>query len=160
MPFHGILTHVEFQQFLYEVCLAQRHLLQTHVLADEMLELVWRDFSQTFESGDFGVGTQFFNGFHTFLLSVAIACLLLVAHAEERSLQDVYMSLLYQVGEELQEEGDNQQADMHAVHIGIGGYDDFVVAQCFYAVFYIQGCLEQVEFFVFINYFLGQSVGI
>ena len=49
---------------------------------------------------------------------------------------------------------------MHAVHIGIGGYDDFVVAQCFYAVFYIQGCLEQVEFFVFINYFLGQSVGI
>ena len=29
-----------------------------------------------------------------------------------------------------------------------------------YAVFYIQGCLKQVEFFVFINYFLGESVGI
>ncbi len=70
------------------------------------------------------------------------------------------MSLLYQVGEELQEEGDNQQADVHAVHIGIGGYDDFIVAQRLYAVFYIQGRLEQVEFFVFINHFLGKSVGV
>ena len=52
------------------------------------------------------------------------------------------MSLLYQVGEELQEEGDNQQADVHAVHIGIGSYDDFVVAQCLYAVFYISRLLE------------------
>jgi hypothetical protein len=125
-----------------------------------MLELVGRDFSQTFESGDFGVGTQFFNGFHTFLLCIAITCLLFVAHAEERGLQDIYMPFLYQVGEELQEEGDDEQADVHAVHIGIGSYDDFVVAQCLYAVFYIQGCLKQVEFFVFINYFLGESVGI
>ena len=70
------------------------------------------------------------------------------------------MPFLYQVGEELQEEGDDEQTDVHAVHIGIGSYDDFVVAQCLYAVFYIQGCLKQVEFFVFINYFLGESVGI
>ena len=68
------------------------------------------------------------------------------------------MPFLYQVGEELQEEGDDEQTDVHAVHIGIGSCDDFVVAQCLYAVFYIQGCLKQVEFFVFINYFLGQSV--
>lgn len=88
MSFHGILTHVEFQQLFYEVCLAQGHLFQTHILADKMLELVGRDFSQTFESGDFGVGTQFFNGFHTFLLCIAITCLLFVAHAEERGLQD------------------------------------------------------------------------
>ncbi len=68
-------------------------------------------------------------------------------------------AFLYQ-WEEVQEEGDDEQAVCSTIHIGMGGYNHFVVAQCLYAVFYIQGCLKQVEFFVFINYFLGESVGI
>ena len=33
-----------------------------------------------------------------------------------------------EIREELQKEGYNEQSDMHAVHIGIGSYDDFIVA--------------------------------
>ena len=38
------------------------------------------------------------------------------------------MSLLDEVGEELEEEGDHEEADVHTVDIGIGGDDDFIVA--------------------------------
>ena len=56
----------------------------------------------------------------------------------------------------MQEEGNQQQADVHTVHIGIGCYNHFVVTQSFDSVFYIQGCLEQVEFFVLVHHFLCQ----
>jgi hypothetical protein len=39
------------------------------------------------------------------------------------------MSVADHLREELEEEGEQQQADVHAVHIGIGGDDDAVVAQ-------------------------------
>jgi hypothetical protein len=39
------------------------------------------------------------------------------------------VAVAHEVGEELQEEGDQQQADVHAVHVGIGGDHDLVVAQ-------------------------------
>ena len=55
-------------------------MFQTHVLADEMPELVGRDFSQTFESRDFGVGTQFLDGLDAFVLCIAIVGFLLVAY--------------------------------------------------------------------------------
>ena len=45
---------------------------------------------------------------------------------------------------------------MHTVHIGISCYNHFVVTQSFDSVFYIQGCLEQVEFFVLVHHFLCQ----
>lgn len=38
------------------------------------------------------------------------------------------MSFLYQIGEELKEESNQQQADVHTIHIGIGSHDHFVVA--------------------------------
>ena len=68
------------------------------------------------------------------------------------------MSFLYQVGEELQEERDDEQADVHTVHIGIGGNNHFVITQSFDTVFNVQRGLQQVELFVFINHFFGQSV--
>ena len=70
------------------------------------------------------------------------------------------MSGLDQFGEELQEEGYHKEADVHAVDIGIGGYDDFVVAESVYAVFDVEGSLQEVEFFVFIDDFLGQTKGV
>ena len=54
------------------------------------------------------------------------------------------MPFLDEIREELQEESNQQQADVHTVHIGIGCYNHFVVTQSFDSVFYIQGCLEQV----------------
>ena len=67
------------------------------------------------------------------------------------------MSFLDQIGEELEEESDQQQADVHTVHIGIGRYNHFIITQSLYAVFYVQCGLQQIEFFVFVNHFLGQA---
>ena len=60
----------------------------------------------------------------------------------KRSLQDVYMPFLYQIGEELQEERDDKQTDVHAVHIGIGGNNHFVIAEPFDTVFDVQRRLK------------------
>ena len=68
------------------------------------------------------------------------------------------MTFLYQVREELEEESYHQQADVHTVHIGISCYNHLVVSKPFHAVLDIEGCLEEVEFFVLINYLLGESI--
>lgn len=34
LTFHGILSHVKLQQFLYRIGFTERNLLQTHVLSD------------------------------------------------------------------------------------------------------------------------------
>ena len=70
------------------------------------------------------------------------------------------MALPYQFGEELQEEGNHEQAYVHAVDISIGGYDYFVVAQAVDSVFDVECRLQQVELFVLIHYLLGEAVGV
>ena len=82
---------------------------------------------------------------------------LLVAHTEEGCLQDVDVSLLDQVGEELQEEGHHQEADVHTVDIGIGSNDYLVITESVEPVLDIQCSLEQVELFVFIHHLLRQT---
>ena len=52
------------------------------------------------------------------------------------------MARLDQLGAELQEVGQQQQADVHAVNIGIGGDDDLVVTQAFNAVLDIECRLQ------------------
>ena len=106
-----------------------------------MSEFIRGDLSQTFKTRNLRIGTQFGNGFLPFLFRVAVNCLFLVAHAEQRSLQDIDVPFLYQIGEELQEECDEQQPDVHTVHISIGSGNHLVVTQSFNAVFYIQGSL-------------------
>ncbi len=49
---------------------------------------------------------------------------------------------------------------MHPVNIGIGGYHNAVVAEVVHVVLNVQRRLQQVEFFVLVNYFLGQAVGV
>ena len=80
--------------------------------------------------------------------------LLLVAHAEEWRLQYVDVAFLNQFGEELQEERNHEQAYVHSVHIGVGGYDDFVVSKAVKAVFDVEGCLQEVELLVFVHHLL------
>ena len=54
--------------------------------------------------------------------------LLAVTDTEQRSLKNIYMTFLYQIGEELQEEGNQQQTDVHTVHIGICCHNHFVIS--------------------------------
>ena len=58
---------------------------------------------------------------------------------------------------ELQEKGDEQQADVHTVDIGIGGDNDLVVTQVVESVLNVEGRLQQVELLVLIHHLLGQS---
>ena len=65
------------------------------------------------------------------------------------------MSLLDEVGEELQEERNDEQADVHAVDIGIGSHDHLVIAQCVESVLDVKGCLQEVELLVFVDHLFG-----
>ena len=67
------------------------------------------------------------------------------------------MAVADQVGVELEEEGEHQQADVHAVNIGIGGDDDIVVAQVLDVLVDVQGGLQEVELLVLVAHFLGHS---
>ena len=53
----------------------------------------------------------------------------LVAHTEQWGLQYINMTFLDEVWEELQEERDDEQADVHSIDIGIRSHDHLVVAQ-------------------------------
>ena len=70
------------------------------------------------------------------------------------------MAFLDQIREELQEESQHQQTDVHSVHIRIGGDDDFVVTQVIQALLDVKGRLQAVELLVFIDHFFGQSVAV
>ncbi len=70
------------------------------------------------------------------------------------------MPFLDKVGEELQEEGYHEQADVHAIDIGIRSHDDLVISQALQPVFYVQGGLQQVELLVLIDHLLGHAVAV
>jgi len=61
------------------------------------------------------------------------------------------MSLLDEVGEELQEEGEQQQADMHPVGIGIGSDNHFIISQSVHILLDVECRLQQIELFVLIH---------
>ena len=141
LAFHGVFAHVVFQQLLDAEVVAQDDRLEAHIGADEATELVGRDLAQAFESRDFGLLAAFLFGGDAFLVGVAVVGLLFVAYAEQGRLQYVDMAIAHQVGVELQEESEHQQADVHTVDIGIGGDDDIVVAQVLDILIDVQGGL-------------------
>lgn len=55
------------------------------------------------------------------------------------------MTFLYQVGEELQEEGNHQQADVHTVHIGIGGHDYLIISESVEPFFNVQAACRRLN---------------
>ena len=61
------------------------------------------------------------------------------------------MAIPYQVGIKLEEESEQKQPDMHAIHIGIRGNHDIVIAQILKSLFKVERSLEQVELFIFVN---------
>ena len=70
------------------------------------------------------------------------------------------MTITHQVRKELQEEGKQQQADMHSVHICIGGNHHVFVTQSIQSILYIQRRLEQVKLLIFVNNLFGQAKGV
>jgi len=67
------------------------------------------------------------------------------------------MSLLDQIGKELQEESKQQQADMHSICVGIGCDDHPVVTQPVHILLNIEGCLQQIELLIFVDDLLGET---
>jgi hypothetical protein len=49
---------------------------------------------------------------------------------------------------------------VHAVHVGVGGDDDLVVAQAVEAVLDVQRGLEEVKLLVLVDDLLGEAVGV
>ena len=119
-----------------------------------MGKLLRRNLAETLESGDFRVWSEFTDSLLALFVTITImgneiAFLLLgsqlgigishrllvldlgtlVAHTEQWGLQYINMALLDEVREELQEERDDEQADVHSIHIGIRGHNHLVVAQ-------------------------------
>ena len=125
-----------------------------------MAELVGRNLPQSFKTRDFRILAERFDSRQFFLLAITINRLLPVAHAEERRLQDIDMLLLNQIREELKEECDKQEADVHPVHIGIGRDNHFVITQSIQSIFNIQSRLQEVELLVFIHDFFREAITI
>ena len=119
-----------------------------------MSKLLWRNLAETLESGDFRVWSEFTDSLLALFVTITIvgneiALLLLgsqlgigishsllvldlgtlVAHTEQWGLQYINMALLDEVWEELEEERDDEQADVHSIDIGIRGHNHLVVAQ-------------------------------
>jgi hypothetical protein len=57
LTLHRVLAHIIFQQLLYLVILVEGYLLQADIRTYEAGKLLWRNLTQTLESGDFWVGT-------------------------------------------------------------------------------------------------------
>ena len=83
-----------------------------------------------------------------------------VTDTEEGGLKDIDVPFLDEFGEELQEEGDDEQTDVHAVHISIRRHDHLVITQRVEAVFDVKGSLKEVELLVLIHHLLRQSEGV
>ena len=181
LPFHGVFAHIEIEQSHYGIVLLEIYTFEPYVLVDEVAELIGRDFAKTFETGYLhGWSLKTFNrrlplfvavaiegdevglgvGVGIVLGLVALDGFFAVSHTEERGLENIDMPLLDEVGEELQEEGNHEQTDVHAIDIGISGHDNLVVAQSVEAVFDVKCRLQEVEFFVLIDNLLGETEGV
>ena len=125
--------------------------LQTHFRTDEVLELIGADFAESFESGNLRVLAALVHGLELLFLAVAVESVLLVPHPEQRRGQHVKMSATNHLREELEEERDHEQTDVHPIHIGIGGQNDVLVTQVIDAFFNVQRRLEEVKLLVLIN---------
>lgn len=137
----GVLAHVEGEEILGGHALWDDDGVEADVFTDEVTEFVGGDFTESFEAGDFGFGAAFLDSGEAFFFAVAITGELFIAHAEEGGLENVEVALPNEFGEELEEEGDEEQADVHAVDVGIGGDDDVVVAEALDSVFDVEGVL-------------------
>ena len=138
----------------------QRQRIEADVLANEILELARGDFPQPLEARDLVGRAELRHRRLLLLFRVTVNRFLLIAHAEERRIQNKQMPVANQVREELQEKRDQEQPDVHAVHVGIRRNHDFVVTQAVEAFLDVQRGLQQVKFLVFVDHFLREPVSV
>ena len=67
------------------------------------------------------------------------------------------MSCFNELREELEEEGDGEQTDVHAVDIGIGGHDHLIITQVVESILYVESRLKEIELLVLVDHLLGQT---
>ena len=70
------------------------------------------------------------------------------------------MSTAHQFGEELQEERDQEQTNMHTIVIGIGSDDDAVVAQSIESILDVECRLQEIKFLILIDDLLALPVAV
>ena len=151
LSFDGVVSHVELHDLCNRLLVAELHSVKSHVLADELDELVCRDLSETFESCDLHSALHLLEHLLLLLPCVAVADIRLVLDSEERSLKDVYVSSSHKVRVVLHEECQHKHADVHSVVIGIGCDDDLVVSEILHIIFHAKGIHQECELLVFRN---------
>ena len=60
----------------------------------------------------------------------------------------------------MQEVGEQQEANVHTIDIGIGSHNHFIVAQSVNAVLNVESCLQKCKFLIFHHLFRCQPVGV
>lgn len=134
--------------------------IKLHLGSDEGGELVGRGFAQSLEAGDLRSLAERRKGLVFLGFGVAVHGLLLVAHAKEGRLQHVEMAMAHEVGKELEKEGEQQHANVHAIDVGIRGDDHLVVAKSVQAVLDVEGVLQAVELVVLVDDLLAEAEGV
>ena len=147
----GVFAHVEVEDVGDGVGVIDFDGGEAHVGADELFEFVGGDFAEAFEAGDFGGFAEFVLGGGFFFFGVAVDGFFFGADAEEGGFEDEDVATEDEGFEEAEEEGDHEVADVESVDVGVGGEDDFVVAEPFDAVLDVEGAHEVVEFVVFVD---------
>ena len=151
MAFLVVATHVVVQQRVDVGVGFKDDRLQPHRLADEVDELLRGDFTQTFESGDFRLRADLLDGILLLLVGIAVEGLGFVAHAEQRGLQDIDVPVAHHIGDVIKKVGEQQQTNVHAIDIGIGGDDDIVVTESLQTVLDVEGRVEEAQLLVFVH---------
>ena len=151
LSFGSVLTHIELHDISKRFLIAESYLVQAHILADESLELIPGNLSETFESCDLDLCLKLLDRSFLLLGVVAVAYRILVLDSEEGSLEYEYMSSSDQVRMVFHEECQHKHADVHSVVIGIGCDDDLVISEVVHVVLKSEGVNEQVELLVLGN---------
>ena len=70
------------------------------------------------------------------------------------------MPVFDDLGEVLEEKGNHEQTDVHAVHIGIGGNDNLIVAEAIDALLDVQSRLQEEELLVAVDCVSPKAKGV
>src|SRR5205814_2184889 len=109
LPLGRVRAHEERQEFVGAVEMVEVDRVEADILPDEILELAGGDFAEALEARDLVAGAERGDGGMFLLLAIAILRDLLVAHAEERRLEDEEVIVADDVREKLEEEREQQQ---------------------------------------------------
>ena len=142
LPFWSIFAHVILKKSKYRVVFSHPDWFEPHIFTNKMHEFIRRYFSKTLKSCHLGVWPQRCNSFCLFFRRITIPCFFFISYPKKWCLQNINMSFLNKVGEELKKKCKQKKPDMHSVNIGISGYHHVIISEVFYSVFNIECGLQ------------------